>query len=215
VDWHEWHDRYEDPSSWLGQRLAVVQQRIRVALNDARPGTLRAISVCAGQGRDLLGVLPTHPRRADVQARLVERDQRNAATAREVAQADGLAGVDVVLGDAARTDLYQGLAPADLVLVCGVFGNISAADIENTIRHCRQLCVTGGTVIWTRHRGAPDMVPQICAWFEEQGFEQVFVTDRDLRFGVGVHRFTGVPDPLAPGATMFTFVGREHDAQRD
>jgi hypothetical protein len=67
--------------------------------------------------------------------------------------------------------------------------------------------VTDGNVIGTRHRGAPDMVPQICAWFEEQGFEQVFVTDRELRFGVGVHRFTDAPDALATGGTIFTFVG--------
>jgi hypothetical protein len=208
VDWHDWHDLYADPSSWLGQRLEVVQQRIGSALDDARPGTLRAISVCAGQGRDLLGVLPTHPRRDDVRARLVELDERNAAAAREAAQAYGLDGVEVVVGDAARTDLYQGFAPADLVLVCGLFGNISADDIDSTVRHCRQLCVTGATVIWTRHRGAPDVFPQICAWFEEHGFEQVFVTDRELGFGVGVHRFTGVPDALATGGTMFTFVGR-------
>jgi hypothetical protein len=32
------------------------------------------ISLCAGQGRDLLGVLADHPRREDVRARLVELD---------------------------------------------------------------------------------------------------------------------------------------------
>jgi hypothetical protein len=35
-----------------------------------------------------------------------------------------------------------------LVLVCGVFGNISAKDIEGTIARLPQLCADGATVIW-------------------------------------------------------------------
>jgi len=209
VDWHEWHDLYENPQSWLGRRLTVVQERLRIALDDAPPGQLRVISVCAGQGRDLLGVLPEHPRRADVWARLVELDERNAAVARAAAQAYGLDGVQVVVGDAAVTDHYQAYVPADLVLLCGVFGNISDADVANTVRHATQLCATGGTVLWTRHRGEPDLFPQIGAWFEEQGFEPVFATDPAAGFGVGVHRHTRTPKPLVTGARMFTFVGRD------
>jgi hypothetical protein len=169
---------------------------------------VRAISVCAGEGRDLLGVLPTHPRGADVRARLVELDERNAAVARSAAQAHGLDAVEVIVGDAAVTDHYRGATPADLVLLCGVFGNITDADVANTVSHCRQLCAPGGIVVWTRHRGEPDLFPQICAWFEEQGFERVFATDPEV-FGVGVHRFVGTPQPLAPGQTMFTFVRRQ------
>jgi hypothetical protein len=61
-----------------------------------------------------------------------------------------------VTGDASLVDQYQDLAPADLLLVCGVFGNISDADIERTIDACGQLCKTGDTVIWTRHRAEPE-----------------------------------------------------------
>ncbi|GHD35622.1 hypothetical protein GCM10010335_31060 [Streptomyces galbus] len=32
--------------------------------------------MCAGQGRDLIGVLAGHPRRDDVRARLVELDEK-------------------------------------------------------------------------------------------------------------------------------------------
>ena len=53
TDWYAWHDHYDEPG--LARRLAAVQQRISVALDQARPGPLRAISVCAGQGRDLIG----------------------------------------------------------------------------------------------------------------------------------------------------------------
>jgi hypothetical protein len=109
-----------------------------MVLESAPPGLVRVISVCAGQGRDLLGVLDGHPRRDDVRARLVEVDAQIAAVARARAQAAGLDRVDVVTGYAARTDQYRDMAPADLVLGCGVFGNITDQDIERTVDTCRQ-----------------------------------------------------------------------------
>lgn len=160
------------------------------------------VSLCAGQGRDLLEVLADHPRRADVRARLVELDERNTAVARQLA-----AGVEVVTADASVTDHYLDMVPANLVLVCGVFGNITDEDVRRTVGFCTQLCDTGGTVVWTRHRDAPDRVPLICEWFEERGFERQWVSDPAEAFGVGVHRFTGRPRPLVAGIRMFTFVG--------
>jgi len=67
-DWYDWHAPYDDPESGLSRRLSWVQDRIRVALDEAPPGPFRAISLCAGQGRDLIGVLSGHPRRGDVTA---------------------------------------------------------------------------------------------------------------------------------------------------
>jgi hypothetical protein len=204
VDWRRWHEEYDEAGSALARRLAVVQEQVRAGLDRCPPGAVRLISLCAGQGRDVLDVLPDHPRRDDVQARLVELDPRNTAFARE--RARGLPQVEIVTGDAALIDQYKGLAPADVVLVCGVFGNISDEDIERTIDACPQLCRTGATLIWTRHREDPDLVPQICDWFESRGFERVWVSDPDAGFGVGVHRFTGEPQPLVPGRTLFSFV---------
>ena len=141
-----------------------------MALDAAPPGPLHAVSLCAGQGRDLIGVLARHPRGADVTARLVELDPRNAAAARDAAAAAGLPGVEAVTADAALTDQYAGMVPAYLVLVCGMFGNMTADDIRRTIGFCTQLCAHGGTVIWTRNRQEPDQVPRICDWFAEDGF---------------------------------------------
>jgi hypothetical protein len=204
VDWRSWHDEYDLPDSWLARRLRVVQQHVRTVLDTSPPGPLRVVSLCAGQGRDLLSVLADHPRRGDVLARLVELDPRNTAAAEE--RAAGLS-VEVVTGDAARTDHYLGMAPADLVLVCGVFGNITDEDVRRTVGFCTQLCRTGGTVIWTRHREPPDLVPTICEWFEDLGFERRWLSDPDAGYGVGVHRFAGRPRPLRPGVSMFDFVG--------
>src|SRR5436305_2938117 len=129
-DWHAWHERYDEPDSQLARRLVVVQDRIARFLDAAPPGDIRVLSMCAGQGRDLLGVLEHHPRRSDVSALLVELDPRNASAAREHAARAGLSRVEVVTGDAALTDHYVSHAPADLVMACGVFGNITPEDIE-------------------------------------------------------------------------------------
>jgi len=56
-DWHEWHAAYDNPDSGLARRLSWVQDRIRAALDAAPAGQVRAISLCAGQGRDLIGAL--------------------------------------------------------------------------------------------------------------------------------------------------------------
>ncbi|MEU4578493.1 SAM-dependent methyltransferase [Nonomuraea sp. NPDC023979] len=201
-DWVSWHDDYDRPGSSLGRRLAVVQGAVRAALD---AGAERVVSLCAGQGRDLLPVLAAHPRRGRVRARLVELDERNARLAEERAPA----GVEVVRGDAALTDAYAGAVPADLVLVCGLFGNLSDADVRRTVSALPQLCAPGATVVWTRHTREPDLVPSICAWFEETGFEETGfdrVSLETAEFGVGVHRYAGPPTPLRRGERMFTFL---------
>jgi hypothetical protein len=207
-DWLAWHAPYDDPSSRLAKRLAVVRRRVAEALDRAPAGPIRVVSVCAGQGRDLLGVLATHPRRRDVRARLVELDPRNAGPAREAAAEHP--GVEVLEADASLTDAYAGAVPADLVLVCGVFGNITDEDIQRVIRHLSMLCAAGATVIWTRHRYAPDRVPDICTWFETSGFAEVSVDSPESEFfAVGVHRLRGQPARLEPGIRLFRFVERE------
>ncbi len=204
-DWRAWHDRYDDPGSRLSERLVVVQARLTEALDAAPPGPLRVISMCAGQGRDLIPVLASHPRGPAATARLVELDPQLAGAARRSAAAAGLPGVQVVTGDAALTDAYAGLIPAAIVMACGIFGNISEADIRSTIGCLAQFCDVGATVLWTRSRSEPDLVPQICGWFGEHGFEQLWVSEPGHWFGVGMHRFRGQPQPLVPGTRMFTF----------
>jgi hypothetical protein len=206
-DWLSWHNKYNNPNSQLAGRLRTVQIQIRAILDDSPSGPLSVIVLCAGQGQDLLEVLVDHPRRDDVRARLVELDERNAEVAEEKARASGLRHVQVITGDASLADQYLGIAPAHLVLICGVFGNIIDDDIRFTIDSCSQLCRTGGAVIWTRNRRAPDRVPLICEWFKQRGFDLRWLSEQDSVFGVGVHRFTRETQPLIAGMRMFTFVG--------
>jgi hypothetical protein len=206
MDWRAWHEDYENPDSALGRRLMIVQAQIRAVLDRAAAGPVRVISVCAGQGHDLIGVLAEHPRRAEVTARLVELDDQNVRSARAAASAAGLDGVEVVVSDASVTDAYEGAVPADLVLLCGVFGNISETDVANTIRRLPSLCAPAANVIWTRHRQTPDLTPYIRESFQKAGFGEVAFEERPA-FGVGTNRLLAAPQPFQTGARLFQFIG--------
>jgi len=206
-DCHEWHREYDEPGSPLTIRLALVQRRIRDALDAAPPGPIQVVSACAGQGRDVLGVLVDHPRRDDVRARLVELDAGLAETARDAAGDFALSGIDVITGDASTTSAYEGAVPAQLVLFCGVFGNVSDDDIRRSISYLPMLCAPAATVIWTRHRKSPDLTPTVRKWFAETGFDEVaFDAPEEVYVGVGTHRLVAPPNPFEPGIQLFTFL---------
>lgn len=206
TDWLGWHDPYADPDTPLSRRLRVVQGHIRSWLVSHPDRDLRVVSACAGQGRDLLEVLAADPDAARVSARLVELDPRNADAAERSARASRIENVEVVRGDAGRVGAYLGALPADLVLMCGVFGNVSDEDVRRTVSALPQLCSPEATVIWTRSRRAPDLTPQIRRWFAEAGFAEVtFDAPDDVLFSVGVHRFAGEPQPPQAALRLFEF----------
>jgi len=100
----------------------------------------------------------------------------------------------------------EGIVPADLVLACGVFGNISDADIGRTIATLPQMTRAGGTVIWTRSRRSLDLTSAIRQAFGEADFtETAFHAPDDVLFSVGACRFHGEPQPLQ-ATTLFTFI---------
>jgi len=199
--WDEWFRHYDDPQSPAAQRLPVVREHIRLAVEAAPPGPVRVVSLCAGDGRDVIGALAEHPRREDVNGRLVEIDPVIAERGRAAAWE----GLSYVVGDAALTDNYVGAVPADLVLACGVFGNITNDDIAATVAAMPAFLAPGGSVIWTRHREPPDLVPTIDGWFADAGFERIFLSGEEHTYGVGVHRLAAEPRPLPGGTRLFTF----------
>ena len=211
IDWHDWHAAYDDADSGLALRLRTVQGRMRAWLERApgpADGPLRVLSMCAGQGRDVIGVLRGHPRRSEVHAVLVELDERNVVVAREAAAAAGLDAVDVRQGDASLAAAYADVVPAHLAVVAGVLGNMTDADVERLVRLLPMLLAPGGTVIWTRHTGAPDLTPAVRRWFAETGFRELsFDTAEGYRFSVGVHVLEGPAAPFDPAARLFVFRG--------
>jgi hypothetical protein len=221
--WVRWHAAYEDPSSNLSLRLRAVQSMVRAALDEipARAGAgagagaatdpepIRIVSLCAGQGRDVIDVVVTHPRGPEVSALLVELDPALVAFARERAASLGLADrIRVIEGDASQCGPYAADVPADIVLVCGVFGNISPAGITRTIQAMRGFCAPGGHVVWTRHRRPPDLTPTVRADFAAAGFTEVgYEAPEGMILAVGHHRLDGATAPFDPGQRLFEFVG--------
>lgn len=210
TDWQAWHEEYEDPASRLSARLAVVQRFLDRALDRQPPGPIRLLSLCAGEGRDVIGVLREHARREDVQGVLVEADPALAARAGTAIAAAGLEGqLSVILGDAGTTDTYAIAVPANVVLLCGIFGNITDDDVDYTVRNASRLCDEDAIVIWTRHPRPPDLTVWIRQWFAESGFlEMAFEAPEEQNFGVGSHRLIAEPEAFAAGLRLFRFVDR-------
>jgi hypothetical protein len=206
TDWRVWHGGYDDPASPLSLRLRAVQDEIRAFLADAPAGPLRVASACSGLGLDLLGALDDHPRRADVTGRLVELDPELASRSAQLLHAAGLDGLEVVCGDAGRTEAFAPAVPVDLLLLCGVFGNVTDGDLRNTVANASRLCAPRATVIWTRHRRAPDLTPTIRGWWREAGFEELsFTSPGPDSPSVGTCRLVAEPLPFAP-THLFSFV---------
>lgn len=206
TDWSAWHEDYANSASGLADRLAAVRSQIGRFLDATAAQPVRVVSACAGDGRDLLGELSTRTDAGRVTAFLVEKDAGLAERARRAANALR-ATVEVRHGDAGRSDSYTHAVPADLVLLCGVFGNISDADVRTTVQAAPQLCAPGAEVVWTRHREAPDLTPDIREWFAGSGFDEVaFVAADGESWSVGVHRLVAPPQPLEPGRLWFTFL---------
>lgn len=207
-DYRAWHDQYDDPESGLADRLRVVQRRLDELLTARPPGPIRLISMCAGQGHDVFGVLPAHPRRSDVTGTLVELDSSNVGKARELGARHGLSSLEVIEGDAALSDIYEPYVPADIVLACGILGNVSDADVENTCRTISMLCKPGAAVIWTRHCHEPDLNPRIRGWLVESGFEQLSfdALENSTLSGIGTARLIASPLAWRNHHRFFTFI---------
>jgi SAM-dependent methyltransferase len=212
-DYLAWHEQYDDPGSSLQRRLALVQEVLRAEL-DARPGPVRVLSLCAGDGRDILGVLAEREDAARVSATLVEVLPELVERARGAA-ARVAADVEVVAGDAGCSETYAGLAaaPADVVILVGVLGNVSDADVATTVAAMPRLCAPGATLLWSRGRsveGTDDFVTPVRTAFSAAGFAEVSIRAfgvEDDRTTLGVVRLDGPSLPLDPRATWFTFMG--------
>jgi hypothetical protein len=179
-DWVAWHQAYDDPASALSTRLTLVCQYLAAALDAAPAGPVSLLSLCAGQGHDVLGVLPDHPRRGDVRAVLVEADP-----------AGGLCGRAAGRRPAALRDLRERHRDRH----------------HATVTAAAALVRPGSAVIWTRHRRPPDLTPRIRAWFADAGFAEVAFAGPETATltGVGMQRLrTAARAPTPPGP-LFTF----------
>lgn len=205
-DWVAWHRQYDtDPGR--ARRLREVQRLLTVALERSPTGPIRVVAACAGSGRDVLGALATHPRAKDVQARLIEIDPRLLAEGRAEAERLGLRQVRFWEGDAAEATSYEGFVPAEVVMFCGVFGNLTDEDVRRVVLTMPELCAPHAFAVWTRHRQAPDLTVSIRGWFREAGFHEVeFVPLPDSPGSVGLEQLLAAPRPVAWTGKLFSFL---------
>jgi hypothetical protein len=206
-DWVEWHRSYADPASELSQRLVVVTAAIEDALSAAPPGPITVLSLCAGEARDLVGAATGHPRASDVRGCAVELNPGLAAIAAQQLQGAGTQ-VEVRCADAGRPIHWDDVLPVDLLLVAGIFGNLSDADVERTVLATASMLRPGGIAVWTRHRRDPDLTPNIRDWFDAAGCSPVgFTSGGPGSFAVGVERMGQAPVAVALPEQLFRFVG--------
>jgi hypothetical protein len=213
-DWHAWYAQYDDPTSSLSRRLEEVRRQLAADL-DARAATgersIRLLSLCAGDGRDTIPVIAARPD-LDVEACLVELDPELADAARAAATTAGL-DIDVRTADAGSFESIRDRLLGDVLMLCGIFGNISDADVEHCVSAARAMVRPGGTVIWTRGSRVPedptdqrgDPAEWVRGLFTSAGFEEVaFVAPADTSYRVGVCRHAGADHGWAP-QWSFTF----------
>ena len=206
-DYEEWHTGYDDPASGLSWRLSRVQAHLDRAL-DQGTGDRHLLSACSGDGRDVIGVLTRRPEADRVTAVLIELHPGLAQRARDAAAAAGLSGLVVRTTDAGSSDAYAGAVPADIVLLVGIFGNISDDDLWRLIDTTPQFCAPGATVLWSRGRDEEDLNPEVRARFAGAGFTELAyeTLDADSRIGLGAARYDGPAVELVPGRALFSFV---------
>lgn len=203
-DWAEWHDAYERSGSPLNRRLRVVQERLSAALAAVGPSAV-ILSLCSGDGRDVIGVLADRAGAAE-RAVLVELDPGLAERSRRAAEERGLREVEVRCLDAGATASLLDVAPVDVLMLCGVFGNIEHASVMSVVNMVPSFVKVGGYVIWTRGGSEPDRRPEIRVWFRSAGIEEIAFSGRPEPFGVGFNRVTDHARPPGPvPERLFTF----------
>ncbi len=191
--WSDWPQRAYQQRRYQ-QRLAAVQEHLADCLNAAPPGAVRILSICAGDGRDLLGVLETHERRNDVTAWLIEQSPQSVSAGAARARSLGLgSSVRFLHADATIYATYCGVAPADIVLLCGVWGHVPIHERANVIRALTCLCKPRGVVIWSRAiaKGL-ERLEQIQLLFGASPWERTALSfTPDKTWAVATHRYCG------------------------
>jgi hypothetical protein len=110
---------------------------------------------------------------------------------------------------AGNSDAYEGAVPVNLLLCCGVFGNITEAAIQNTISSWPMLCAPEATVIWTRGAFDHDLRPQIREWVKQAGFDELSFDGENEQYGVGVAKIVRSPESYRRAVYFFRFVPKK------
>ena len=209
MDWKAWHTRYQTDTE-LQARLEQVKAYINEALLALPAGKLNIVSICSGDGRDLIEVLPTHPRREDVVGWLLEYNESLVHDAQQAILHHGL-GMSLFpcVADATDAKQYAGIPLAHLVVLAGVFGSVEDGEIARFLCNLQVLCAPSAYVIWTQNISTLEgqrRTETLQQALSRQEFSSIsVVTTPQQRYHVGLHRYVGGHVSRQLDDRLFTF----------
>ena len=203
-DWLQWLDQYDRPRSPLSQRLLAVQRLIGKHLDATTPAPVAVLSICAGDGRDIVDVLAERGDAARVEATLIELEPQLCLLARARVRRAGLGGIVVRRADAGTTTSFAGLGRADLVILVGVFGNMREEDAQTTIAMLPAFCAAEALVVRARYNEAAP-IAALRTIFAAEGFAETYSSRFNAVYHVGAHRLARAPTALPAEARFFSF----------
>ena len=166
------------------------------------------LSLCCGDARDILGILPTHPRRSDVLGWLLDCNPTLIDKAKQAIVGQGLASsVSAIVADATMSSSYTETPPANVIILAGVFGSVEHDEIPRLVRNLRTLCASSAFIIWTQHaREGTGQTEQIQKEFVSNRFSSVkLLTTPQAHYYVGLNCYGGPTEGLCQEARLFTF----------
>jgi 2-polyprenyl-3-methyl-5-hydroxy-6-metoxy-1,4-benzoquinol methylase len=200
--WYDWHiEKHSDPNSYTSQRMTDIGLVIEEYLKDTVHRS-NIVSVCAGQGLDLIPILRQYPNSAD--AYLIDIEQQNIDHINKIST--GLEGIHTYAADATVSNTYinNKIPRANLLLVCGVFAHLTSEDQSIFIQNMRSLLKPGGYVIWTR---IDEYLNDIHEKFENNGYKKIDLSHINLSTGsVGMSRLKESIKTLHPDKQIFNFL---------
>lgn len=204
-DWKAWHDAYDEPGSSLARRLEVVRRRLDLVLDLVASPAPRLLALCAGDARDVVPVLAARADGEQIDATLIEFDDELASRAANAAKTACLTRVVVRRGDAGDPAWFRDVVPVDVLMLCGIFGNVEHAMVADIARAVPAMVFPGGYVIWTRGCGPPvDRRPEVRRWFIDAGMPEVSFDGEPENYGVGVNQIIATRGTM-PDGRLFTF----------
>jgi hypothetical protein len=196
-NWAAWHAEYDDPTSRLSRRLAVVRSRLDEVLDKVTSPDPRLLSLCAGEGRDVIPVLSSRASGGRVGAVLVELDSELADRAVAAAKLADLPKVEVRCADAGDPASFRDVLPVEVLMLCGIFGNVEHNTVRGIAQAVPAMVTRDGYVIWTRGGGEPvDHRPEVRRFFTQAGLPEVSFDGEPETYGVGVNQVTIASPPL-------------------
>ncbi|MCP1479320.1 class I SAM-dependent methyltransferase family protein [Pseudomonas chlororaphis] len=210
MNWQSWHENYRDFSP-LQARLVEVSRQVAEAIDSMASPHVQILSLCAGDGRDLLQALSSVQAGKAVDATLIEFDQALVDQGRRAFAAQGWGdSVRFRCADATLFSTYRDLPKVELVMVCGVFGNVRNEHVQRLIGALPGFCRPGARVVWTRSLNEFDdgeaAADHIRRCFVRSGFrEAVFARTPEGTFAVGSFIYEGEQECLPATGQIFEF----------